>query len=218
MKPTPTNLAVLLIAGVFAAGVGVVGYQWARAAMAKDIYRDRLIEAEERYQSLATQYNQAITPRPVTELLVTDGKVCVVVRTGEGEPVTIPTPFDGFESEIFVDYAYIDGRLLIRRVFDENTAANSPQAVVIDPKLVGVKWDQPGAQHGKIIYRNRMTDGRWVITVTGDGSLGLKKVSDSAEVDLVDRPYIKEFEPVEQNATRDAEAIGLGDVWKYLVD
>jgi hypothetical protein len=82
--------------------------------------------------------------------------------------------------------------------------------VVIDPKLVGVKWDAPGAQHGKIIYRNRMTDGRWVITVTGDGSLGLKKVSDSENVELVDRPYIKEFDPVEQNANRDVEAIGLG--------
>ena len=217
MKPTLFNTAVLLIASVFLAVAGVVGYKWAKASMAKDIYRDRLVQAQQDYQDLAQQYNQAITPRPVTELLVTDGQVCVVVRKGQ-ETVEVPTPFNGYTSEIFVDYAYIDGRLLIRRVFDENTAASSPQAVVIDPELVDVAWDAPGAEHGKIIYRNRMSDGRWVITVTGDGSLGLKKVADDAAIELEDRPVLREFAPVQEQADHDAEAIGIGDVWRYLTD
>lgn len=217
MKPTLVNTAFLLISLVILATTGVVGYKWAKASLAKDIYRDRLVQAQADYQYLARQYNQAITPRPVTELLVADGNVCVIVRKGE-ETVEVPTPFNGYTSEIFVDYAYIDGRLLIRRVFDENTAANSPQAVMIDPELVGVKWDAPGAEHGKIIYRNRMSDGRWVITVTGDGSLGLKKVADDAPVELVDRPYLREFEPVQEQADQDAGAIGIGEVWRHLVE
>lgn len=215
MKPTLFNTALLLIACVVLTATAVVGYKWAKASMAKDIYRDRLVQAQANYQQLAQQYNQAITPRPVTELLVTEGNVCVIVRQGE-DIVTIPTPFNGYDSEIFVDYAYIDGRLLIRRVFDENTAANSPQAVVIDPELVGVKWDSPGAQHGKIIYKNRMSDGRWIITVTGEGSLDLRKLADDEPIQLEDRPAIREFQPVDEQANRDAEAIGVGDVWHYL--
>ncbi|MEO0477780.1 MAG: hypothetical protein AAF085_17705 [Planctomycetota bacterium] len=41
------------------------GYQWAKASVAQQVYRDRLVSLQAEYQQLADQYNQAITPRPV---------------------------------------------------------------------------------------------------------------------------------------------------------
>lgn len=204
---------------LIALGVAAIaGYQWARANVAKDIYRDRLTSLQAEYEDLAQEYNQAITPRPVTELLVEDGTVCVIVRKGDGELVRVPTTFNAWEDELFVDYALVDGRLLIRRVFDEHTAARSDKAVVIDPDLVEVDWQDPGIPFGKAIYRSRMADGRWIISVTGDGSLGLKQVSEDIPVTLTAEPEIKKFEPIDERADEAVEKIGVGDVWKHLTD
>lgn len=204
---------------LIALGVAAIaGYQWARANVAKDIYRDRLTSLQAEYEDLAQEYNQAITPRPVTELLVEDGTVCVIVRKGDGELVRVPTTFNAWEDELFVDYALVDGRLLIRRVFDEHTAARSDKAVVIDPDLVEVDWQDPGIPFGKAIYRSRMADGRWIISVTGDGSLGLKQVSEDIAVTLTAEPEVKKFEPIDERADEAVEKIGVGDVWKHLTD
>ena len=207
----PLTFATLGIASL-------LGYQWAKATVAQDIYRDRLTSLQSDYQQLAEQYNQAITPRPVTELLVEDGTVCVVVRRGDGELVRVPTTFNAWEDELFVDYALVDGRLLIRRVFDEHTAARSEQAVVIDPELVEVDWEDPTIPFGKAIYRSRMADGRWIISVTGDGSLGLKQIAEDSQITLAKQPEIKKFEPVDERADEAVEQIGVGDVWEYLTD
>lgn len=194
------------------------GYQWARAQVAQDIYRDRLVVLQDDYLALAERYNQAITPRPVTELLVEDGIVCVLVRQGNGELARIQTPFNAWEDELFVDYALVDGRLLIRRVFDEHTAARSDQTVVVDSDLLEVDWTDPTIPYGKAIYRSKMTDGRWVVSVTGDGSLGLKRVGDDEPVVLETQPKVQAFDPIEETADRDIQTIGIGDVWKHLVD
>ena len=207
----PLTFATLGIASL-------LGYQWAKATVAQDIYRDRLTSLQSDYQQLAEQYNQAITPRPVTELLVEDGTVCVVVRRGDGELVRVPTTFNAWEDELFVDYALVDGRLLIRRVFDEHTAARSEQAVVIDPELVEVNWEDPTIPFGKAIYRSRMADGRWIISVTGDGSLGLKQIAEDSQITLAKQPEIKKFEPVDERADEAVGQIGVGDVWEYLTD
>lgn len=207
----PLTFATLGIASL-------LGYQWAKATVAQDIYRDRLTSLQSDYQQLAEQYNQAITPRPVTELLVEDGTVCVVVRRGDGELVRVPTTFNAWEDELFVDYALVDGRLLIRRVFDEHTAARSEQAVVIDPELVEVDWEDPTIPFGKAIYRSRMADGRWIISVTGDGSLGLKQIAEDSQITLAKQPEIKKFEPVDERADEAVGQIGVGDVWEYLTD
>lgn len=198
--------------------VTIAGYQWAKASVAQEIYRDRLTSLQADYQALSEQYNQAITPRPVTELLVEDGKVCVVVRKGDGELIRVPTTFNAWEDELFVDYALVDGRLLIRRVFDEHTAARSDKTVVIDPELVEVDWTNPTIPFGKAIYRSKMADGRWIISVTGDGSLGLKQISENTEVTLAAQPEVKKFEPVDERADEAVERISVGDVWQYLTD
>lgn len=211
----PLTLTGLALAVALA---GVTLYHWAKASVAQDIYRDRLTELQQSYNDLAEQYNQAVTPRPVTELLVEDGTVCVIVRMGDGEVKRFPTPFNAWENELFVDYAVIDERLLIRRVFDENTAPKSEQAVVIDPELVQVQWNAPGAMYGQAIYRNRMADGRWIVSVTGDGSLGLKQVPIDANIQLATRPKIKEYKPITIEAQTAVDEIGFGDVWQYLTD
>ncbi|MEM6260122.1 MAG: hypothetical protein AAGI37_17745 [Planctomycetota bacterium] len=210
---------VFLPLSVIALGAALTaGYQWAKAGVAQEIYRDRLTDLQADYQRLAEQYNQAITPRPVTELLVEDGTVCVIVRKGDGELVRVPTSFNAWEDELFVDYALVDGRLLIRRVFDEHTAARSDDAVVIDPGLVEVDWEDPTIPFGKAIYRSRMADGRWVISVTGDGSLGLKQIDEDTTITLADRPEVKKFDPVDERADEAVERISVGDVWKHLTD
>jgi len=216
----PLGLIGLLIGAL-------AGYQWAKASVAQEIYQDRLAGLEADYQQLgnqynqlAEQYNQAVTPLPVTELLVEDGIVCVAVRMGDGELKRFPTPFNAWENELHVDYALIDGRLLIRRVYDELHAPSSPEAVLIDPDLLQIQWDSPGAGHGQVIYRNRMADGRWVVTVTRNGALDLQHVDDNAQINLVTRPQMMEFEPAQQHEQPQTNVteIGFGDVWRYLTD
>lgn len=215
---TLVNRLFLPLSLIALALAGLAGYQWAKSAVAQDIYRDRLTEIERDYRDLAEQYNQAVTPRPVTELLVEDGIVCVIVRKGNGEIVRLPTRFNAWENELFVDYALIDGRLVIRRVFDDYTPARSDKALVVDPDLVEVDWDNPAIPYGKAIYRSRMADGRWIISVTGDGSLGLKQVDENAKVDLATQPPVKDYAPVNEQAHAAIDAIGAIDVWRYLID
>ncbi|MFI4862534.1 MAG: hypothetical protein ACIAXF_17855 [Phycisphaerales bacterium JB063] len=206
------NRLVLLLAFLLLGASSLAGYQWARASVAKDVYRDRLSTVQQEYAQLADQYNQAVTPKPVTELLVRDGEISVIIREGDGTTRTIETPYLA-DREVFVDYALIDGRLLIRRIFDENTAPS--YATMIDADLVNVDWDDEAALFGKAIYR-RLDDGRWVISVTGDGSLGLKRLEPGEEAELTHRPGVQEFAPVTPPTQDDIEAIGFREVWREL--
>ncbi len=209
---------VFLPLTVIALGIAsLAGYQWAKASVAQDIYRDRLVGLQADYQQLAKQYNQAVTPRPVTELLVEDQKVCVLVRKGDGELVRVPTPFNGWENDVYVDYVLADGRLLIRRVFEIKNGQDTSKPVQVDADLVDVKWGD-AVPFGKAIYRSKMADGRWVVSVTGDGSLTLKRIGDNVEVELETQPKVQEFAPVDERADDAVQRIGVGDVWQYLTD
>lgn len=208
------NRIVLLLALLLLMSMGIAGYQWARATAAKDIYRDRLGQLQGEFTDLAQQYNSAVTPKPVTELLVENGIVSIIIRDSAGQVQTIPTEANG-QREVYVDYALIDGRLLIRRVFDEETAPK--YATTVDPALLQVDWNAPGAMYGKAIYR-RLEDGRWIVSVTGDGSLGLERLEGDATIDLVNQPEVKAYDPVNIQADADAEAISPGDVWHHLFE
>jgi hypothetical protein len=83
------------------------------------------------------------------------------------------------------------GRLWIRRVFSNDVPPE--RGVVINPLVDDVDWDSDNARYGKAIYR-RLGEGRWVITVTGDGSLGLKRV-EGEPVQLSPPPPVRDFEP-----------------------
>ena len=209
-------LPLVLVVACIAA---VAGYQWARSSVAQDIYRDRLVLLQGDYRDLVKRYNQAVTPRPVTELLVEDGIVCLAVRKGDGELVRVPTDFNIRENQVYVDFLIVDQRLLIRRAFEFHPVnAVPPDKVVnIDPQLLEVDWKSGRVPYGKALSCSGLEDGRYIVSVTGGGSLGLKQVGDDEAIVLQTHPPISEFEAVDVKATEDVEAIGVGDVWRHLV-
>ncbi len=203
------NVAAVVLLGV----AGYVGYQLVAANLKADIYKDRLTELASDYDALRETYNQAVRKTAVTELVVEDGKLCVSIRNAQGVVKQTPTPFDP-SGEIYVDYVVLEGRLWVRRVFDAKTPPS--QGVVIEPELADVGWDDPALAHGKAVYR-RLDEGRWVVTVTGDGSLGLAKASDNLPSELASIPPVRDYEPVDEQARAEVDRIGVGDVMKRLV-
>ena len=198
---------------VFILVAGFVGYRLLEANLKADIYRDRLIALESDFDQLRDTYNKAVRRTAVTELVVDEGKLCVSIRNTEGEVKSIPTPFDP-SGEIYVDYVVLDGRLWMRRVFDAKTPPS--QGVVIDPKLAEVDWESQGATHGKAVYR-QLSEGRWVVSVTGDGSLGLARSMGNDPVDLTNSPDVRDYEPITEQAQTEVDRIGISDVMKRLV-
>lgn len=196
------------------------GYQWARSNVAQDIYRDRLIGLQDDYRALAQRYNQAVTPRPVTELLVEDGIVCLGVRKGDGELVRIPTDFDVRQNQVYVDYLIVDQRLLIRRAFEFHpvNAVPADKVVYVDQELLDIEWDPERIPYGKALSCRGLEDGRYIISVTGDGSLGMKQIALDAAITLQTHPPLEEFHPVDEQTKSDIAAIGIGDVWKHMTD
>ena len=192
---------------------GFVGYQLIEANLKADIYRDRLTALADDYDQLRETYNQAVRRTAVTELVVDDGKLCVSIRNAEGVVKSIPTPFDP-SGEVYVDYVVLDGRLWVRRVFDAKTPPS--EGVVIDPNMQEVAWDDQAATHGKAVYR-QLGEGRWIVSVTGDGSLGLARATGSDPVDLTSTPDVRDYEPISQQAQNEVDRIGPTDVMKRLV-
>ena len=179
--------AVLLVVSAFAA------FRLLEASITAEVYRERLLELSSDYESLRGQYNQAVRRTAVTELLVAEDQLTVVIRTAEGDLQALPTPFDP-RQEIYVDYVVHDGRLWIRRIFDEKTPPE--QGLIVDPRFADVDWNAEAASHGKATYR-ALSEGRWVVDVTGDGSLGLALRDPREPVLLSPPPPVREFGPIE---------------------
>jgi len=196
-------LTRLLSVGLFTAllgGGGYVGYRAMRSDIAADVYRQRLEQLAGEYETLRTTFNEAVRRTAVTELLVEDGRLSVAIVT----------------SEIYVDYVVIDGRLLIRRVFDSYTPPMS--AVVLDTELEFVDWNDPRAQEGKAVYR-ALEEGRWVVSATGNGSLGLIRLGDidtTQPAELTPAPPVRTFEEILEELDTSIRDIGPGDVWKRV--
>jgi putative NADH-flavin reductase len=81
--------------------------------------------------------------------------------------------------------------------------------------VLEVDWNDPQISVGKAVYRE-LTDGRWVVSVTGDGSLGLALADDEESLDLPPMPDVKEYEAIAQETQRLAEAISVGDVFDWV--
>jgi len=185
---------ILAIATLVVLGGAVwIGLDLVSTRNAAERYRRQLTSLKDDFKQLRKTYNQAVARTAVTELLVEDGRVHVIIRTIEGELKRIDTPFDP-DAEIYVDYVILGNRLWIRRVFDNATPPNN--AVVINPMLKDIDWNADRARHGKAVYR-RLGEGRWVITVTGDGSLGLARADTQAPIDLAPPPFIQEYDPID---------------------
>ena len=193
--------------------VAVVGYRLASAKVELDIYRDRLAGLSNEYESLRSMYNQAVRKTAVTELIVKDGRLSLAIRTIEGVERVIGTPFDPAR-EIYCDYVLLNGRLWIRRVYDAHTPPN--KGLVIDDKLRQVDWGDPAARYGKAVYRS-LGEGRWVVTVTGDGSLGLAKADGKGDVSLSGPPPVRDYDQLEKQINEAVAHVTVGDVLKRVL-
>jgi len=190
----------------------VAAYRVLESQIAGDIYRERLAELELDYSLLRRQYNQVVRKTAVTELWVQDGLLSVTVRTADGATQTLPTPFDPAK-EIYVDYVVLDGRLWIRRVFDQATPPDA--GMLIDPALSDVDWEADGASMGKAAYRE-LDEGRWVVTVTGDGSLGLAPSSEDEARELSAPPIIRDYAPVNEQVEAALRELGAAEIARTL--
>ncbi len=188
MMARTVSLLLVLVLGIAVYSA----YRLLVAGIEVDVYRERLVELRRDHEHLRGQYNRAVRRTAVTELVVHDGKLRVSIRTAEGELRALETPFDP-SGEIYVDYVILDGRLWIRRVFDANTPPG--EGMVIDPALIDIDWDVARAAHGKAAYRP-LDEGRWVVTVTGDGSLGLARQVEGERVELSGPPVVRDYAPV----------------------
>ena len=200
-------VSLLLIAAAFAS------LRLLEAAIEADVYREWLEEMSADYQALRDRYNQAVRRTAVTELNVDDGELTVVIRTAEGELQSLVSPFDP-SREIYVDYVVLDGRLWIRRLFDDATAPDD--GMIVDPRFVDVDWDSGGESHGKAAYRS-LTPGRWVVDVTGDGSLGLTLRDADQTDDLSPPPPIRRYETVDAMVDAKLGDIRLGEALSALM-
>jgi len=203
------SLAVLGATGA----ATLFGYNAVRTGVASDIYRERLEKVAGDYESLRGRYNDAVKRTAVTELVVEGDSLKVRVRDARGVLQEIDTPYDP-SGEIYVDYAVIDGRLWMRRVFDSQTRPRD--ALVIDPSIADIDWDDSGARFGQAVYRS-LSEGRWVVSVSGDGSLGLAQVREEAEVELVTPPALGEFGEVRDELDARLDRIGPGEIWRRLL-
>jgi len=190
----------------------IFGYRVLESDVASSIYRERLEDLGAEHDTLISHYNEAVRKSAVTELVVEDGALRVVVRTIDGTLNEIETPYDPGE-EIYVDFAVVDGRLWVRRVFDAHTAPSA--GVVVDPSVAQLDWDAPGATFGKAVYRS-LGEGRWVVTVSGDGSLALTQAPEGTVTELGGPPQIRDYAEFERTLDEELERITLGDVWGRL--
>lgn len=205
------KMVVIGSLAVLAGASAVMAYRLVRADVRAEIYRDRLGELGDAYASLRDRYNDAVRRTAVTELVVEAGTLWVRVRTAAGVLREIETPFDP-RGEIYVDFVVLDGRLWIRRIFD---AATPPAlGLVIDPELAWIDWDAPEASHGKAVYR-QLGEGRWVISLTGNGALGLTRATEA--VDLTPVPKIGDFDELAEGVDARVRGIGLAEVFEHLV-
>ena len=201
--------AVLLVLSVVGA---VAAFRLIEATLAADVYRERLAQLATDYETLLGSYNAAVRRTAVTELVVEGDTLSVVIRTADGELQVLTTPFDPSQ-EIYVDYVVSNGRLWIRRIFDESTPPG--EGMVIDPRFVDVDWTADEASHGKAAYRS-LGEGRWVVDVTGDGSLGLARREPDDTPTLSPPPEIRRFEPVEDEVAGRLGSIGAGEALRAL--
>jgi len=194
-------LAVLAVAGGYALFLVL------EADLTAEVYRGRLAELALDHEALRERYNRVVRRTAVTELLVEDGSVRVVVRTADGDLQVLDSPYDP-ANEIYVDYVVREGRIWIRRLFDEKTPPG--EGMVIDPRFIDVDWGAEAESYGKAAYRE-LGPGRWVVDVSGDGSLGLARREPSDRVELAPPPEVRQYAPVEVEVREALAGIGVAE-------
>jgi hypothetical protein len=184
------------------------GFLWVRQEIANRIYREKLDSLASEYAALASHYNEAVQRTAVTELEVTPSGLSVLIRTADGAIRRIETPFDP-NREIYVDYLVGDGRIWIRRVFDDATAPGD--GLVIDPVWSTVDWGTGSPAYGKAVYRS-LEPGIWSIQVSGSGALSLEPAPASRPGSLVAAPPVRRYEEIQVQLDQEIREIGFADI------
>lgn len=208
MKRIEVAFGVILLCAI-----GFVAYRLALSKVEIDIYRDRLMTVSKDYETLRANYNQAVARTAVTELVVKDGRLSLVIRTIQGVDRVIEAPYDP-SREIYCDYVVLEGRLWIRRVYDAETPPS--KGLVIDDNLRTIDWTNPAARYGQAVYRS-LTEGRWIITVSGDGSLGLAKTDLAAQVVLSGPPPVRQYDQMKEEIDKTISEVSAADVVKRFI-
>ncbi len=199
--------------GLLLAGLMVCGFFWLREEVTSRIYRQKLETLAGEYAALAEQYNYAVRQSAITELEVTESSITVLIRTIDGQVRRVPTPYLP-DREIFIDYLVGQGRIWIRRIFDQQTAPED--ALVIDPIWEVVDWQDASLQYGKVIYRS-LSPGIWSIQVSGNGSLSLEEVEASRPEALAADLQLRSFEEIRLSMDEEAKSITLQDMWRFCL-
>jgi hypothetical protein len=202
-----------ILPGLLAAGLCVCGFFWLREEVTTRIYQQKLEALAGEYAELADQYNHAVRQSAITELLVGENQVTVLIRTVDGEVRRIETPFDP-RREIFVDYLVSNGRIWIRRLFDQSTPPED--GLLIDPEWDVIDWKSPDIQYGKAIYRS-LQPGTWSIQVSGNGALSLERAPDSRPELLASAPAIRSYEEIRIAMDQEIESISFQDLWNFCI-
>lgn len=192
----------------------LLGYKFARTSIAADYYRDRLREELAKAEAMRQTFNEVVKKTVITELLVNeDDSVCVVFVAADNTERVVNTPFKK-GAEMNVDFIRReDGRLFLRRIYDENTKPK--EALFIDPDLQTVDWKP--ATRGNTTYTQLNQTGRWIVTVSGGGALELTKADDKIKREpLKPLPTIKEYAVIEKEISAKVEEIGFTDVMQAL--
>lgn len=189
-------------------------YRWSQAQMAEAIYQERLEDLIASYSQLEENYNQVVAKTTVTELEVKDSKLSVHIKRADGVTQTIPTNLDPTR-EIYVDYLVIEGRLWIRRLFDDQTSPS--EGVLIDPSLSGIDYGPiTNRSYGKAVYRH-LSPGQWIVTVTGNGALGLEKKDRTESLSpLAYAPQIEDYQSVKEGLDASISEITLTDTVRWV--
>jgi hypothetical protein len=202
------SLALLVVLAV----AGFSAFHLLEATLAAEVYQERLAQLSSDHEALRELFNEAVRRTAVTELRVEEGSLSVVIRTADGELRVLPSSFDP-SKEIYVDYVVVGGRLWIRRIFDEDTAPG--EGMLVDPKLADVDWSADETSYGKAAYRS-LDEGRWVVDVTGDGSLGLTRREEGSSQVLSPAPPVRDYEPVDTAVRHALGVIGPAEAARVV--
>jgi hypothetical protein len=204
MLRIPRQVVPVLLSLLF---VGL-GFMWVREEVKSRIYREKLDQLATDYAALTVHYNEAVRQSAITELEVTEDSLNILVRTTEGIVQRIPTPYDP-RREIYVDFLIGNGRIWIRRVFDDQTPP--AEAIIIDPVWDIVDWESPDLSYGKAVYRS-LNPGIWSIQVSGNGSLSLEPVPYSLVDRLKNSPEVRSYEEIQIAIEQEIKEITFKDL------
>jgi hypothetical protein len=207
---------VLALVGLCATAI----YQHSRGNAVADIYRQRLQDLSGKYQDLRQQYNQVVRQTAVTELVQEKGRLNVVVRTAEGVLQTIPTRLDP-KREIHVEYVIQNGRLWIRRAYSLSDPDGHGEARadvrLINPLLADLPWATDPDLQGLEVFRGDLSEGRWVVTATGNGALALTKLKPGEPARLSGPPAVGAYPELQREVQSEIDKLSVVEIAQRML-